>query len=402
MPSINDQMHHRAPLIGRLEAVTTVAVLGAVGLILGLTALLLSTTKATTGHVGYKQSGAFSYTGNAPAGSLYGSAGLVTGQPIQTGVIRAVDVHFGYRLTSAKGVDSVRGTATLVAKVTAAQGISRSFPIAKLQHFQGPKPTIAGVLPMKGILRYVKASAKALNGGVVTTAATVTITPKVRITGSVGGRPLSTTYAPSLPFALNGSTLALSSQTNGLSSDATGAGAHPLTPSSTASTAYPMTVHQNINLGLAHPSVTQAREIGFGLAILCLLLGLALARPLLRHDGEASERDRIRALYGSLIVPVNLFAAPPMPVADVTSIGALAELAKRYESMIMHRRLDDGDDYTVWDNGLIYRYRIGAPPESIEASDVIDLSQAHVAGLGSFSAAGVRRNGHAPDPRRTR
>jgi hypothetical protein len=402
MPRANDQMHHRAPLMGRLEAVTTVAVLGAVGLILGLTALLLPTTKATTGHVGYKQSGAFSYSGNAPAGSLYGNAGLVTGQPIQTDVIRALTVHFGYQLTSAKGVDSVAGTATLAAKVTAAQGISRSFPIAKLQHFQGPKPTISGVLPMKAILRYVDASAKALNGGVVTTAATVTITPKVRVTGSVGGRPLSTTYAPSLPFALSGSTLALSSQTNGLSSVATGAGAHPLTPSSTASTTYPTTVHQSINLGFAHPSVTQAREIGFGLALLCLLLGLALARPLLRHDDEASERDRIRALYGSLIVPVNRFAAPPMPVADVTSIGALAELAKRYESMIMHRRLDNRDDYTVWDNGLIYRYRIGAPPESIEASDVIDLSRAHVASLGSFSAAGVRRNGQAPAPRRSR
>jgi hypothetical protein len=393
MPSANDQMHHRAPLVGRLEAVTTVAVLGAVGLILGLTALLLPTTKSATGHVGYKQSGAFGYSGKAPAGSLYGTAGLVTGQPIQTGVVSAVNVHFGYQLTSAKGVDSLHGTMTLLAKVTAAQGISRSFPVTKLQHFQGAKASISGVLPVTAILRYVNASTKALNGGVLTTSATVTLTPKVRVSGTVGGRPLRTTYSPNLPFALNGSTLAVGGQTNGLSSDATGASAHPLTPSSAASATYPSTAHQSINLGLIHPSVTQTREIGFGLAILCLLLGLALARPLLRQDGEASERDRIRAMYGSLIVPINRLDAPPTPVADVASIGALAELAKRYESMIMHCRRDDGDDYTVWDNGLIYRYRVGAPAETI------DLTQGAVSTLAAFSAAGVRRNGQIPASR---
>jgi hypothetical protein len=34
---------------------------------------------------------------------------------------------------------------------------------------------------------------------------------------------------------------------------------------------------------------------------------------------------------------------------------ALAELAKRYESMILH--LSEPEAYLVWDNGMLYRYR---------------------------------------------
>jgi hypothetical protein len=47
-------------------------------------------------------------------------------------------------------------------------------------------------------------------------------------------------------------------------------------------------------------------------------------------------------------------------------MSALVEVAKRYESMIMHRQHDHGDDYMVWDSGMVYRHTIGesAPEES--------------------------------------
>jgi hypothetical protein len=34
---------------------------------------------------------------------------------------------------------------------------------------------------------------------------------------------------------------------------------------------------------------------------------------------------------------------------------ALAEIAKRYESMILHAT--EPEAYLVWDNGMLYRYR---------------------------------------------
>lgn len=43
------------------------------------------------------------------------------------------------------------------------------------------------------------------------------------------------------------------------------------------------------------------------------------------------------------------------PVADVAGMDALAEIAKRYESMILH--VSEPEAYLVWDNGMLYRYR---------------------------------------------
>jgi hypothetical protein len=92
---------------------------------------------------------------------------------------------------------------------------------------------------------------------------------------------------------------------------------------------------------------------------LCLLLGLLLARPLMR--GGSGDEARIRTLYGSQIVDVHGLTLRDGPVADVTSMDSLADLAKRYESMIMRLPGLDGDEYLVWDNGLTYRYRPQQP-----------------------------------------
>jgi hypothetical protein len=61
---------------------------------------------------------------------------------------------------------------------------------------------------------------------------------------------------------------------------------------------------------------------------------------------------------------VSRMTHPEAAMADVTSMEALATLAKRYESMIMHVVEGGGDSYLVWDNGMLYRYRplTGAGP----------------------------------------
>ena len=83
--------------------------------------------------------------------------------------------------------------------------------------------------------------------------------------------------------------------------------------------------------------------IGFCIAVICLWLGLWLGRPLLRRDDEAGAPDRIRALYGSQLIPVRDLRLPAGPIADVASIAALADLAKRYESLIMHVADEQGE-----------------------------------------------------------
>jgi hypothetical protein len=95
-------------------------------------------------------------------------------------------------------------------------------------------------------------------------------------------------------------------------------------------------------------------------------------------------------MYGSLIVPVRTFNAPPGPIAEIATMGSLAELAKRYEAMIMHRRGDDRDEYMVWDNGMLYRHTVMAAVPS--DSQALEDGRAEK----TTDAAGSRASAAAP------
>lgn len=361
----------KAPLLGRIETLTLVAVVGVLGLALGLAALAMPTTKSVARTVGYTQSGAFTYTASAKANSVYGAQGMTTGQPIFTKLVGAVHAGFSYRLRS-HAPTSAHGTASLDALVTVQPGLSRRFVVAPSARFTGARTTVSGILPLGAITSYLKAAEKSLSPGVpgASVAATVTLRPHVDLTGAVAEHSLHSSFAPKLAFSFTGSTLTLSSDTAAEPTTTAGASLHP---KKQGTIGYRAPVANTVPLAIAHPSVTTAREIGFALAGLCLLLGLWLARPLLRSRDGAGETDRIRTLYGSLLVPIDSFALPTGPVADVASIEALADLAKRYESRVLHLRGDgrEGDCYLVWDNGMLYRYRSAAAPSDHTDEDLL-------------------------------
>ncbi len=187
--------------------------------------------------------------------------------------------------------------------------------------------------------------------------ATIVLRPKISVLGSLGSHALKTTYAPKLPFTLNGTTLVVD---QGNSDPTSTSASDPLKPSKNGKLTYRATAPNTVSLLVLHPSVTLAREIGFGLAGLCLVLGLVLARPLLR-SGKQNEAARIHALYGAHLIEVRELSLKDGPIAEVASMDALADLAKKYESMVMHIRRDDGDAYLLWDNGMLYRYRPASP-----------------------------------------
>jgi hypothetical protein len=357
-----------APLIGRLEAVTAISVVGLLALVIGLVAFAVPATKGSTARIGYQQDGAFSYRGATPSGSIYGATGVTSGEPIAINIVKVVDARFTYRLTSPAAV-SARGTQSLVAVVKLGSGLTRRFTVEPEQTFNGTTFTATGSLPTQSILQYVNASNAALSG-TAPTAATVSVVAQIKAAGRVGTRPFTTSYSPSLPFTLTGSTLTLSQPSTTSSVVHIGSAADAaLKPSRGGSVSYRSNTAGTMPLLVAHPSVTVTREVAIGLALLCLVLALMVGRPLTRGGTPSNERDRVRALYGSLLVPVRDLATPGAAIAEVATMGSLAEVAKRYEAMIMHHRRDDGDDYMVWDNGMLYRHTIGAPqPSPVAAS----------------------------------
>ncbi len=274
----------------------------------------------------------------------------------------------------------VHGTTALGVRVDLGQGLSKTFPLAAAQPFTGARASVFAVLPLASIQAYVNMANRDLGGA--TSNATVTLLPQVKVSGTVGGRALAqTAYAPTLQFALNGTTLTLPS-----TSDAAGQGApaaDPLHPSKDASLSYDASQQNTVPLLFVHPSVSSSRIAGFGVAGLALLLCLWLARPL-RAGRSPGDRDRIRALYGAQLVPVTAISPHDGPVVDVASIEALAELAKKYESMIMQVAEVDADAYLVWDNGVLYRYRSPHQPSDAQEARTevisrIDLDSEYLA-----------------------
>ena len=77
--------------------------------------------------------------------------------------------------------------------------------------------------------------------------------------------------------------------------------------------------------------------------------------------------------YRHLIVPIaGTTFDPARPPIDVTSIGALAQLAERSERLILHHQREGVDTYLVDDEGTLYRYQAHSHLRQIPALSVVD------------------------------
>ena len=340
------------PAFSRLEALAVVVVLGVLALALGLTAFAMPTRTTDERVAEYVQTGAFSYESTDADAAIYGADGLSTGDPILADAVRTVTARFSYVFEADAGAE-LQGSAGLVATVELDQGLSRSFTVAPKEEFTGPEVTVAGRLPVDVMAAFLQDSQDAL-GETTYAQATVTLAAEVRVDGRLDGKPLDATYAPELSFESTGSTLTL---TAGEQTTPEAEASDPLEPTEGGELTYTTEVANTVPLLVVEPTVTVARWVGVAAAVLFLSWGLLLARPLLGSGDRADEKARIRTLYASRLVEVRSLQLTGGSVADVASMDALAELAKRYESMIMHVDGPDGEAYLVWDNGLVYRYR---------------------------------------------
>jgi hypothetical protein len=313
------------PLVGRVQVVAASCVLGVVFLALGLAALAMPRSSTSARTIGYTQAGEFSYSAKAPRASVYGPGGLVAGQPILTNVVGPVHANFTYRLSSAAEAQ-LHGEVGLSAVVTVGRGLSRVFAIAAPKPFTGAEATTSGVLPLADITAYLNSTTAAL-GNAAELAPTVSLQPRVDVTGSLAGHVLRTTYTPELSFVVRGGALSLPEDT---AADGSARPVDRLNPSDPSRLSYRKTVRTALNVGVAHLSKTLAMQLGLGVALACLLAVLWLARPLW-GAGDSADPDRIRAAYGSLLVPIRDLSAPVGPIVEVESMCALADLAKRYE-----------------------------------------------------------------------
>jgi signal peptidase I len=350
---------------------TTCAVVALVFLAFGALAFSRPAQKPVSDKTPYTEKVSFGYHAKASPGPVYADGVVSTGDPIFVKLVRRVRVKAHYRLDAA-AAHRLGGTMEVVLRLSSPTGWSRTIQLAAPKRFTGDYAAADVILDIPRLRSLIREVEK-LTGGTTGSAYTLEIVPRVHATGTLASQPLTSDYAPALKLQLDALKLrpdagAPAPGDDGAASDGAKSGLHPTRRGSVAASsteANDLTVH---GLGLPVPT---ARWI----AIIGLLLGVAgtlfTGAGLLRNPYDPTEHVH---RYRHLIVPIaGTTYDPSRPPIDVTSIGALAQLAERSERLILHHQHDGADTYLVDDEGTLYRYQ--APSNGlrqIPALSVVD------------------------------
>jgi signal peptidase I len=340
---------------------TSFAVLLAVGLVAAGVGFATPAHRWTARTGAYSHTGTFTYSARASRPSpTYPSGRAVTGQPLFTSLVNAADAHFDYRFTSHLS-HQIHGTIELNALVLSrSSGWQNLYAIEKKAAFHGDSARTGGIIELKQL--YVLLNELSRASAVSGAEYSVDLQPVVHIAGTVGGKPIRSTFSPVLPFSVTNAEVKLDV-------------APPVSPPGATYT--PPTDHSALakalrpsasgtipRLGANHISIARYRVTVFGVrmfGLLMLALALVIAAfhdRLSRRQGLRSEEEQIAAHFGCLVAPVEGLVLPAgaarTPVCDFTSLVRLAIYLQR---PILLRTDESGRTYAVDDDSRVYEYR---------------------------------------------
>jgi signal peptidase I len=333
-----------------------------------LTLALLSFTRPAHAprqvSVPYKQTGRFSYSANSTPGPIYPGNHAVTGDPLFTHVVNDVNMRFVYAFHSA-AAHTISGHMWLQETVASTSGWSQTLQLGPSESFHGDRASVETTLELSSLLALLRRVQQSI---LVSGNDTVTITPKVSVTGALGNVPLKAAFAPSLPFSISELELNPGGLAGASTAAARSAGtpaASPYTPSSSGAAEIDRSESRFIYLGPTRIAVTSARAISLGglfLVICAVLLLLKFVRP-----GRRDEVAAILARYGRMTVAVErVWLEPGTAVIDVSGIEDLVQIAVQYERPLMHEAGEQGDAFWVSDETGLFRYAIVANDEVVQ------------------------------------
>ena len=343
--------------------------LGAVIVLSALLALLAFTRSPVRTEVvgeAYAHQGTIDYSARVGRNAVYPDGEVTTGQPVFLRLVDRLRLEFSYRLQS-QAAASIRGRIALDARLTDGRGWSRTLPLAEEQPFRGPQATVTGTLNLRRLQSLVD-DLQALTGS-AQAAYSLTILPRVSVTGRNGADPIDTSFAPAVAFDFGDLRLQPNLEA--------GAGVGPFAPRQAESAS--RTVPNELSLGVVDLSVGAARRLALlGLAG-SLLLAALVAWPLLRRD-ERDEVSGIVARFGPLLLPVATRPPDWARVTELADMESLARLAEHYGRMILH--LVDGSrhSFVVEEGGNVYRYTAGGPDWPAPRLVAHDLADTFVSG----------------------
>jgi signal peptidase I len=317
------------------------------------------TSRLTTATAGYKQTGRFSYSAAAPAGIVYASRRVRTGDPVYLHLVNELQVRFAYRL-SANAPHTLHGTGQLTAELADTSGWRHTLILEPPTGFEGDRATLNGTLRLSELtallLRFEA------DTGATGSSYTLTLRPEIHVDGTLAGQRLTERFTPALLFTLGALQLTPAPPRTGAAEAPTGSkAADPLAPVAPGVVTFRQSAPASLALSKLRLPVTTARRTAeYGAA--ASLVALLFTALLFLRGRRADEPERIRARYGHLLIPVTRSDRRFYDeVVEVATIDALAQLATRYDRMILHEHSYLGHSYRVADESVLYVYILGNP-----------------------------------------
>jgi signal peptidase I len=354
----------------------SIAALTALGLLFVGIGFAAPTDRAGVTHAAYQSTGAYSYRAKVlKANSTYPSGFATTGQPLFRGLINSATFAFKYRFESSLP-HAIHGTIELKALIlSTASSWQNLYDVEVKRSFVGDTATTGGPLKLNNLFELLdQLSAAAATAGAEYS---VDLQPVVHISGTVDGKPISSTFSPVLPLSATSLAVKLAVATAALPPGATytpqsGVAALAATLKPSQAGDLPNTARNHITIARYRIPVLNIRLLGL-LALAFAGLGAILHGRLLRRDSQRSVEEQIAAHFGLLVTSVDALVLPagvlPTPVHDFTG---LATLARYLERPILRKTDTEGRTYTVDDETRVYEYR--AKPAAVAPADVVPTS----------------------------
>ena len=353
-----------SPLSQRLRRPrrSLISLLGLFALTAGAAAFVTGVARPATRTVqvrSYESTGSFSYSGRAARPSAAYPAGVArAGDPVFLAAIRHLDVSFAYTFRSPRR-HRMHGTIALRALLVDQTSTWRHlYRLGKTRSFVGDRADVRARVDLHDLV-------KTLDGLAASTGApgasyAVQLTPLVRVTGTVAGKRVSQTFAPTLPFSVSTAVLKLD-----VSAPATPPGATFATPSASSLLAaalhpsqagtLPRHVPNTLSLGGSRFTDVALEIAG---AFLMLAGGWAFVGGQVRRRREVwSPERRIAYRHRRDLFEVSDLPQPSgTAVTPVPDLETLAGIARQAERPILRHANGDVVVFAVDDPPRLYRF----------------------------------------------
>ena len=308
----------------------------------------------------FRQLGDFSYVSKLAAPNAAFPSGLAqTGDPLLLDLFHRADVRFNYQFNTQLPHD-VKGTIALNTVISASTSYRRTFPLTKAAPFEGDTASIAGVIDLAAARAFL--DQLSADSGSVGSDYQVDVQAVVNVTGVVGGKPITETFTPVLPFSFNHQLMKLAAPA--AAAPAAGGSDYTATTSGLAAILNPeqagsitRRVANSVTVLRFHLDVVKLRVFGIGLALLAFvaMILLLIARPPIK---ARREQDLIAKRYGALLVPVVSVNPEGRVTIDLPDFHSLARVAQHYEQLVLFEQQGRSTTYAVDEDGRLYVYKI--------------------------------------------